>query len=84
MPSSSEIRAQTDAIFAELSAGRSLTPQDALSRFRCFRLAARIYDLRQRGHNIATSWESGSGKRWARYSLINRASPVEESNVGQS
>jgi hypothetical protein len=70
---SAATQAQVDAIFAELSAGRSLTPQDALCKFQCFRLAARIYDLRCRGHDIATIWESGNGKRWARYAMIASA-----------
>lgn len=66
---SAEIRAQRQAILADLSEGNSLTPQDALQKFRCFRLAARIYDLRNQGHHIVTIWETDGRKRWARYSL---------------
>jgi hypothetical protein len=66
--------AQCSAILAALQAGRSLTPSQALRDFRCFRLAARIYDLRKSGHSIATTWEHGERKRWARYVLLKSAS----------
>jgi len=62
--------AQCAAILAALKRGRALTPADALEEFGCFRLAARIYDLRSNGHEIATTWERGDGKRWARYVLL--------------
>ena len=39
-------------ILAALIRGETLTAMDALTRFGCFRLAARIYDLRQEGWNI--------------------------------
>lgn len=35
-----------------LEKGESLTAQDALRRFGCFRLAARIHDLKQDGMSI--------------------------------
>lgn len=37
---------QKDLILKHLLRGMSLTPLEALSRFGCFRLGARIYDLR--------------------------------------
>ena len=43
---------QQDHILAFLRAGGRLTPKEALSRFGCFRLAARIYDLKAEGHDI--------------------------------
>lgn len=43
---------QQDHILAYLRAGGRLTPKLALDRFGCFRLAARIYDLKAAGHAI--------------------------------
>ena len=43
------LTAQKHQIRRALEAGERLTPMDALKRFRCFRLSARIYDLRQEG-----------------------------------
>jgi len=43
---------QQDYILTYLRAGGSLTPADALKRFGCFRLAARVWDLRRAGHAI--------------------------------
>lgn len=39
---------QSQQILAHLKAGRSITPIDALERFQCFRLGARIYEVRSR------------------------------------
>jgi hypothetical protein len=44
---------QTDRILAVLKRGHRITPIVALSSFGCFRLGARIYDLRKLGYNIA-------------------------------
>ena len=43
---------QNKRIQAYLMSGRTLTPLDALHEFNCFRLSARIYDLRKRGLDI--------------------------------
>ena len=45
-------RTQESKIIDYLATGRSLTPLSALRRFGCFRLGARIYDLRQDGHKF--------------------------------
>jgi len=65
-----ETAAQCAMILDALRSGRSLTPHDALREYKCFRLAARVYDLRKEGHNIVTMWERGANKRWARYVLL--------------
>jgi len=46
-----------------------ITPLDALEKFGCFRLSARIADLRDEGHNIVTLRETKNGKTYARYKL---------------
>jgi len=62
---------QADQILLHLQSGQTITPIEALELFRCFRLAARIGDLKALGHNILTEMvESPEGKRYARYSLV--------------
>ena len=64
---------QTDAILAHLRTGQSLTAYDALARFSCLRLAARIAELRECGYSIRSeSISVGKGKRVAMYSLERR------------
>jgi len=46
-----------------------ITPMQALDRYGCFRLAARIADLRAQGHTILTEYVQRSSKRYARYRL---------------
>lgn len=67
---------QTETILAHLKAGGSITPIDALRDYGCFRLAARIKDLRDEGHPVEMTWETDGEKRWARYSL-RRAVPEQ-------
>lgn len=49
-----------------------MTQMQALDEFRCFRLAARINDLRNQGEHIQTIMENRNNKRYARYILINK------------
>ena len=64
---------QTDQILNYLQAGNVLTPLEAMRKFNCLRLGARIYDLRQKGYVINSLMikDDISGKRYARYSLIS-------------
>jgi hypothetical protein len=60
---------QTTDILAMLQAG-PITALDALEKVGCFRLAARINDLRRDGHNITTNTITlGNGKSIAQYQL---------------
>jgi hypothetical protein len=61
---------QNQMILSYLEKGKSLTPLDALNKFGCFRLAARISDLRKDGLNIATKYVTKEGKNYASYKLI--------------
>jgi hypothetical protein len=48
--------------------GYSITQLEALTQFGCFRLAARIADLRDKGLNVQTDMVTlENGKRVARY-----------------
>jgi len=61
---------QTTEILRHLAKGKTITPIEALDRFNCFRLAARIAEIRDRGHRIEVSKvRTKSGARVARYSL---------------
>lgn len=65
---------QQTLILAHLKAGKSITPLDALSRFGCFRLGARIWDLKQAGHPISKQMvETDSGSHIAEYFLNSKA-----------
>lgn len=68
------MESQTRRILEYLQEGKSITPLDALNMFGCFRLSARIKDLRNDEFDIRTSMETkempdGSTKRYARYWL---------------
>jgi hypothetical protein len=53
-----------------LESGGSLTPIEALEKFQCFRLAARMNDLRNKGYVIQTEiLKDDNGKSYASYSL---------------
>jgi hypothetical protein len=43
------MKSQAQLILEALQAGEAITPFDALNRSSCFRLGARIYDLRKQG-----------------------------------
>ena len=49
--------------------GRSLTTLDALNMFGCFRLSARISNIREEGYDIVTEMVEVNDKRIAKYYL---------------
>lgn len=64
-------RTQCDRIICHLSTGKPISPLAALNRFGCFRLAARIKDLRKDGHKIKTERVTRRGKTFAEYRLAH-------------
>jgi len=46
-----------------------LSPIEALQGCGCLRLAARVRELRQQGHNIVSTLVTENGKSFARYTL---------------
>ena len=61
---------QNKQIADYLNKGKKLTPIDALNKFGCFRLAARIADLRNEGMNIVTrTIKMENKKQIAQYSV---------------
>ena len=61
---------QNKQIADYLNKGKKLTPIDALNKFGCLRLAARIADLRNEGMNIVTNTiKLENNKQIAQYSI---------------
>ena len=61
---------QNKQIADYLNKGKKLTPIDALNKFGCLRLAARIADLRNEGMNIVTKTiKLENKKQIAQYSV---------------
>ena len=64
-------QSQQEMILAHLKAYKSITPIEALNAYGCFRLGARIFNLRRSGIGIKTETMAVGGKSFAKYSLIN-------------
>lgn len=62
---------QTALIKGWLLNGHSITQLDALNMFGCFRLSARIANLRDEGLNVITDMVNVNDKRIAKYYLKN-------------
>lgn len=60
---------QSSDILRRLQERGTITPMEALADFGCFRLAARIDELRKMGHPIRTQDVHSNGKQYARYYL---------------
>lgn len=76
MSTEERIDSQCDMILRYMQEEGSITPVDALREFGCFRLGARIWDLRnRRGVRIKTlsvreKNRYGKSVRYARYELV--------------
>jgi hypothetical protein len=64
---------QEAQILEYLLAGNALTPLEALSKFGSFRLGARIFGLKKRGHDIDMEMVERNGKHVAQYSIKKKA-----------
>jgi len=63
-------RSQSDKILAYMQNGGAITAALAVDLFNCYRLAARIADIRQRGYIVKTQYRSTpNGGRYAVYSM---------------
>ena len=60
---------QKNMILTHMRTYGGITPLEALNRYGCFRLGARISDLKNDGIGIRTEMVKENGKRYARYSL---------------
>lgn len=61
-------------ILQALKAGRAVTPEWALAHLGCYRLGARIHELRQEGWPIESRLvQRDDGSRFAEYRLAHRS-----------
>lgn len=58
---------QTQQIRAHLLRHNSITPLQALRKYGCLRLAARIWDLRKSGFSVVRHMVNRGGKKFAKY-----------------
>lgn len=64
------MKSQNKRILEHLLKGRELTAFQALEKFSCLRLAARINDIRNMGFDVKSKMvDVGTGKSVAQYSL---------------
>ena len=63
---------QCETLLNYLQTGRSISSLVALDKFGVFRLAARVHQLKQRGHRIETRFIKVGEKRFAAY-MLDRA-----------
>ena len=63
---------QEKQILDHLKRGQTITPLDALKLYGCFRLGARIWDLKRQGESIGVrTIHTLTGKHIAEYYLIS-------------
>lgn len=68
----SRLTTQRNQILAHLRE-KPITPLEALNLYGCFRLGARVFDLREAGYQIETDMvETEGGARVARYKLVGQ------------
>ena len=60
---------QRELIRDDLLRGKTITPIDALEKYGCYRLAARICELRKEGMDIST-YQDPANNMYAKYSLV--------------
>lgn len=62
---------QCDRILQHLQSGKTINPKQAWDLFGCYRLGARIHDLRKQNFQIVTKIFYKNGGNFAEYSLRN-------------
>lgn len=73
---------QCDRILRYLNDYGSISQLEAMQYFGCYRLAARIKDLKNRGYKIKKVTETGRNRynepmSWARYMLIKEVETID-------
>jgi hypothetical protein len=62
-------KSQSFKIHKFMLKGKGITPLQALNQFGCFRLAARIHELRSMGINVIKTNVVKNNKQFAQYSI---------------
>lgn len=60
---------QCDLILIHLQSGKTINPLQALILYGCYRLSARIYDLKKAGFDIDSRLVHENGVQYAEYSM---------------
>lgn len=73
-PQSKVIQSQEKQILIHLKTGKTINPLQALNQFGCFRLGARIFDIKEiikeSGSTIKVKMVLEGNKRFAEYKLV--------------
>lgn len=74
---------QKQAILEYLLSGKSITPLEALDLFKCFRLGARIWDLKKEGHDIKSElfYDERTDKHYEKYWILPEPQPLPEPEI---
>lgn len=62
-------KSQRERILIHLQSGKTINPLQALNLYGCFRLGARIYDLKRAGFDIDSRLVHENGVQYAEYSM---------------
>lgn len=62
-------QSQCKRILSHLQSGKTINPLQALNLYGCFRLGARIYDLKKAGFDIDSRLVHENGVQYAEYSM---------------
>jgi hypothetical protein len=63
-------KSQTERILEFMLSGNTITPMEALDKFGCFRLGARIADIKAKGYIVYSDFVTApNGKKFKRYYL---------------
>jgi hypothetical protein len=67
-------KSKTEKVLAHLIKHKHITSWEAIQKFRCTRLSAVIYNLRQDGHDIRTHRKTNekNGKTFAEYNYVGK------------
>ena len=65
-----ETQTQKESILRHLQSGKIITPLEALNLYGCYRLSARIRELRDEGYEIKSENVKQGKKTFASYELI--------------
>jgi hypothetical protein len=63
---------QNKLILEFLKKGKTINPILALKKFGCFRLSARIFNLREQGHDIECNIVKVDNKKFASYKYLGQ------------
>jgi hypothetical protein len=77
-----QTQTQKEAILRHLQSGKTITPLEALNLYGCYRLGARIWDLRNEGYVIRSESVKQGKKTFSSYKLNSKESP-RVSTVGE-